>query len=66
MAANAPASFDHKDLRLAVDMIDVGRDGLSLEELKKGSAELVELLRDNLRAAAADIKTDTSTFPVPN
>lgn len=66
MAANAPASFDHKDLRLAVDMIDVGRDGLSLEELKKGSAELVELLRDNLRAAAADIKTEIDTGKKPN
>lgn len=66
MAGNAPTSFDHEDLRLAVDMIDNGRDGLSLEELKKGSAELVDILMSNLRAAAAEMKKEAESGRKPN
>ena len=64
MAGNSQASnFKASELLDAVDRLDSNKNGVTLEELRATSRYYSEKLMDNLRSAAAELRTEKNPNP---
>lgn len=64
MAGNSQASnFKASELLDAVDSLDSNKDGVTLDELRKTSRYYSEKLMENLRSAAAELRTEKNPNP---
>ncbi|MFB0965176.1 MAG: hypothetical protein QMC36_05860 [Patescibacteria group bacterium] len=64
MAGNSQASnFKASELLDAVERLDSDKNGVTLEELRKTSRYYSEKLMDNLRSAAAELRTEKNPNP---